>query len=60
MGFGYRKTKKIGPFRFTASKSGVSSSVGVGPFRITRNARGKISTSSRTGIPGLSFRKQWK
>jgi Protein of unknown function (DUF4236) len=29
----YRKSKKVGPFRFTASKSGISTSVGYGPVR---------------------------
>lgn len=59
MSFSYRRSKKIGPFRINSSKSGISVSVGVGPVRITRTARGKITTNTRTGIPGLSHRKQW-
>ena len=29
MGFGFRKSVSFGPFRFTASKGGISSSFGV-------------------------------
>jgi hypothetical protein len=31
----YRKSKKVGPVRFTASTRGIWTSVGSGPFRVT-------------------------
>lgn len=42
MGFRFRKSKKIGPFRITASKSGVSYSVGGKGYRLTKQANGKV------------------
>ena len=46
MGFNYRKSKKIGPFRVTASKSGISTSVGGKGYRVTR----KINTVNADDI----------
>jgi Protein of unknown function (DUF4236) len=37
MGFGYRRSVKMGPFRVTASKSGVSYSVGVKGAWVTKS-----------------------
>lgn len=54
MGFSYRKSKKIGPFRVTASKSGISTSVGMKGYRVTRKANGRIQTT--TSIPGTGIR----
>ena len=54
MGFSFRKTTKIGPFTFTASKSGVSCSVGVKGARVTRTANGK--TRATVSIPGTGIR----
>ena len=48
----YRKSKKAGPFRFTLSSRGISSSVGLGPVRFTRSARGRVSSTTR--IAGFS------
>lgn len=59
MSFSYRRSKKIGPFRVNSSKSGVSVSMKLGPLRVTRTAKGKFTTTTATGIPGLSHRKQW-
>jgi hypothetical protein len=50
----YRKSKKVGPVRFTASKSGISTSVGYGPFRVTRRADGRYQRTAR--LPGTGIR----
>lgn len=47
MGWTWRKSKKIGPFRVNASKRGIGTSIGLGPFRVSRSARGKRSWSLR-------------
>jgi hypothetical protein len=49
MGFGYRKSKKLGPFRFTLTHKGVSGSVGAGPVRASRSTSGRRSKSVRLG-----------
>lgn len=37
MGFRYRKSVNVGPFRFTASKSGISTSFGgIGAYRVAK------------------------
>lgn len=54
----FRRSKKVGPFNFTVSKSGISGSVGTGPFRYTMNSNGGRTTTVRTGIPGLSYQKR--
>jgi hypothetical protein len=50
----YRKSKKVGPVRFTASKRGISTSVGYGPLRVTRRADGRYQRTAR--IPGTGIR----
>ena len=50
MGFRYRKSVKLGPFRLTASKRGMSLSAGVRGARITRRPGGGMQTT--VGIPG--------
>lgn len=47
MGFSWRTSKKIGPFRFNASTRGIGASYGIGPFRRSRSARGRKSWSIR-------------
>jgi Protein of unknown function (DUF4236)/Protein of unknown function (DUF732) len=54
MSWQYRKSKKVGPFRFTASKRGISSSVGFGGYRVTRRADGSYQRTFR--IPGTGIR----
>ncbi len=49
MGFFFRKSEKLGPFRFTLSKSGLSSSVKVGRTRYTRRADGHTTRTTRLG-----------
>jgi Protein of unknown function (DUF4236) len=46
MGYRYRKSVKLGPFRATMSKSGVSYSAGVQGERVTRRANSKVLTRS--------------
>jgi Protein of unknown function (DUF4236) len=50
----YRKSKKVGPFRFTASTRGISTSVGYGPLRVTRRADGRYQRTAR--LPGTGIR----
>ena|SRR5208337_2351754 len=50
----YRKSKKVGPFRVTASTRGISTSVGYGPLRVTRRADGRYQRTAR--IPGTDIR----
>lgn len=50
MGMRFRKSVKLGPFRATVSKSGVSYSVGGKGARITRRADGRKQTT--VGVPG--------
>jgi hypothetical protein len=54
MGFSYRKSVKMGPFRVTASKSGVSYSVGVKGARVTKRANGRVQTT--LSVPGTGLR----
>lgn len=50
---GFRKSKKVGPFRFTLSKRGISTSAGAGPLRVTRGADGKYRRTVRLTGTGL-------
>lgn len=50
MAWQFRKSKKIGPFRITASKRGFSASGGVPGARISANTRGEVRRT--VGIPG--------
>lgn len=50
MGFYYRKSIKLGPFRVNVGKSGVGYSVGGRGFRTGVSSRGKRYTTF--GIPG--------
>lgn len=49
MGFGFRKSFSSGPFRFTVSPRGVSSSFGIRGARITAGPRGTFVTISSHG-----------
>ena len=57
MGFSYRKSVNLGPFRVNLSQSGFGYSVGGRGFRTGVSARGRRYTSF--GLPGigLSYRK---
>ncbi|MGO9154603.1 DUF4236 domain-containing protein [Mycobacterium sp.] len=49
----HRKRKKVGPFQFTISQSGISSSVGAGPLRFSLGADGKVRRTIR--VPGAGI-----
>jgi hypothetical protein len=54
MGFSYRKSVKMGPFRMTASKSAISYSVGIKGARVTKRANGKVQRT--LSAPGTGLR----
>lgn len=49
MGLSFRKSFKAGPFRITASKSGISASAGVKGARVTKRANGRVQTTLSAG-----------
>lgn len=55
MGFRFRKSIKYGPFRITATKSGISASVGVKGARISKTASGKTTTTLSIPGTGISY-----
>jgi hypothetical protein len=55
MGVRFRKSTNVGPFRFTFSKSGVSTSFGGKGARITKTASGKTRTTLSIPGTGLSY-----
>ena len=55
MGLSWRKSKKLGPFRVSASRRGIGTSWGIGPFRRSRSATGRRSWSIR-----LPFGFRWR
>ena len=54
MGWSYRKSMNLGPFRVNLSKSGLGYSVGGGGFRTGVSAKGRRYSS--VGIPGTGLR----
>jgi hypothetical protein len=54
-GFSYRKSVKAGPFRITASKSGISYSAGVKGARVTKRANGRVQTMLSAPGTGLRY-----
>ena len=54
MGWSYRKSASIGPFRINVSKSGIGYSIGGKGFRTGVNARGRRYTS--LSVPGTGLR----
>jgi hypothetical protein len=54
MGWSFRKSMNVGPFRVNASKSGVGFSLGKGPFRAGQSSRGRQYVSA--SIPGTGLR----
>lgn len=55
MGLRYRKSVRLGPFRATVSKSGVSYSAGVKGARITKRANGRVQTTLSVPKTGASY-----
>lgn len=56
MGWSYRKSVRIGPFRVNASRSGVGYSVGVPGVRTGVSSRGRRYTTFSVPGTGLSYR----
>ena len=54
MWFNFSKSKKLGQFRVSVSKSGISTGVGVKGYSVTRKANGKIQSTA--SIPGTGLR----
>jgi Protein of unknown function (DUF4236) len=55
MGLRYRKSVKLGPFRATVSKSGISYSAGGKGARITKRADGRVQTTLSVPKTGVSY-----
>jgi hypothetical protein len=60
MGWSYRKSVHVGPFRVNLSKSGIGYSVGAKDFRVGVNARGRRYESVTIPGTGLSYRSSGK
>ncbi|WP_345177266.1 DUF4236 domain-containing protein [Actinomadura verrucosospora] len=60
MGWSYRKSLKMGPFRLNFSKKGVGHSVGARGARYTRSADGRRHMTLRIPGTGLSWRRSLK
>lgn len=57
MGWGFRRSKKVGPFRLSLGKKGLGVSVGVKGARIGVGADGRVRQSISIPGTGLSYRK---
>lgn len=57
MGFYYRKSVNLGPFRVNLSKSGLGYSVGGRGFRVGTTSRGRKYTSVSIPGTGVGYRK---
>jgi Protein of unknown function (DUF4236) len=53
MGWNFRRSIRLGPFRFNLSKSGVGTSVGVPGFRVGKDAKGR--GYQQTCVPGTGI-----
>jgi hypothetical protein len=60
MGWSYRKSLHVGPFRVNLSKSGIGYSVGAKDFRVGVNARGRRYESVTVPGTGLTYRNSGK
>jgi len=56
MGWSYRKSVELGPFRVNLSKSGIGYSVGAKDFRMGVNAKGRRYESVTIPGAGLTYR----
>ncbi len=59
MGFRFRKSAKVGPFRINFSKSGVGYSFGGKGFRVTKKAGGGMRTPASIPGSGISYVKDY-
>jgi hypothetical protein len=55
--FQFRKSKKIGPLRVTASKRGLSASAGAAGVRASKSTTGRRTTTVRVPGTGAFWRK---
>lgn len=53
MGWNFRRSIRLGPFRFNLSKSGVGGSVGIPGVRVGKDAKG--CTYQQTSVPGTGI-----
>jgi hypothetical protein len=60
MGWMYRKSVNLGPFRVNLSKSGLGYSVGGKDFRVGVNSRGRRYESLTVPHTGLTYRSSKK
>lgn len=60
MGFRFRKSVNVGPFRLNASKSGLGWSVGVPGARYTKMANGRTRTTASIPGTGVSWVEESK
>jgi hypothetical protein len=56
MGWSYRKSVNLGPFRVNLSKSGIGYSLGAKDFRVGVNAKGRRYESVTIPGTGISYR----
>lgn len=56
MGFTYRQSVRVGPFRINLSKSGVGLSTGIPGFRIGQSSSGRRYTTFSVPGTGVSYR----
>lgn len=56
MGFLYRKSVGVGPFRINLSKSGIGLSAGGPGFRVTQSSTGRRYTTFNIPGSGMSYR----
>lgn len=56
MGFTYRKSVSVGPFRLNLSKRGIGVSAGLPGFRITQSSTGRRYTTFNLPGTGISYR----
>lgn len=60
MGFRFRKSIKIGPFRINFSKTGIGYSIGSKGHRVTKRADGRIQETYSVPGTGVSYVKTSK
>lgn len=57
MSWQFRRSRKVGPLRITASKRGLSASFGAGGARTSRSTTGRRTTSFRLPGTGAFWRR---
>lgn len=57
MGFSFKKSFNLGPFRLNLSKSGIGYSIGTKGLRFTKKANGGYRTTASIPGTGISWKK---